>query len=1165
VICTECGTTNDNDRKFCMECGSGLASACSACGSANPPRSKFCGECGASLSAARSPITPPAEAPVHSTERRLVSVLFVDLVSFTTLSERRDAEDMRSVMDAYFATARTVIERHGGTVEKFIGDAVMALWGAPVTLEDDAERAVRAALELLDAVEGLGAALDLPLQARAGVLTGEAATAPDAGNQAMVTGDMVNTAARLQSAAPPGATLVGQATVRAASGAIAFDAAGQVDLKGKAEPVSTWRALRVIGERQGRQGRGQNRIAIEPPFVGRAEELRLMKDLLHATGREGRARLVSVMGVGGIGKSRLAWELLKYVDGLSEDIYWHHGRCPSYGDGVTFWALGEMVRMRAGIAETDSAADSRAKLDVSVAEFVSDEEERRWLHPRLAFLLGLDDRPAGGREELFAAWRTFFERVSERGTVAMIFEDLHRADSGLLDFIESMLEWSRGKPIYIVALTRPDLLERRTTWGVGQRSLVSLHLEPLSDVVMTALVQAMVPAADDDAVGRIVVRAEGMPLYAVEMIRMLVDMGVLVASGAAYEVAGDLGHIQVPETLHALIASRLDALGPRDRALVQDAAVLGKSFTIEALAAVADEPRGELEQRLPDLVRKEFVELEVDPRSPERGQYSFVQSIIREVAYGMLAKADRRSRHLAAAHHFEAAGDDELAAVVATHYLEALEATPPGPDAEALAARARDGLGRAAERATALGAPAQALGYLEQALDFTPVGHERVALLQQAADAATDALRRDERLQYLREAIGILHELGDRNAELVAMGALGSALGSAVQVEELRSLVPRMRRMLGADANPLARAGLDHATGWLQYYDGEMSDCLVSLDRAVGGYERAGQWRQFSLALSAKVTLLAMTGRHREARLLLRGELAVATDANDLREMANALGSLALHCEEATASVDYSMQAAAAARRGGYGEMEIAALTNGLEAAIETGGWASAADIIETLRERDDLPEPELDTALLGAALLAAYRGDDATARASLSEVSRASREGAKHDLRAWARRVSAVVALMNGELELAFEQALDAITTDPSGINAPLAGRTAGQAAVWMRDPERARRILTESGEFEGTWNQSIQRTIEAGIAALEGRQAEAAAAYDTVLAGRRSAGDLFAHALVAVEAASVLPAHLVPDGAVDSARAHLEGIGAAPLLARLDAALAVTTSASS
>ncbi len=1164
MICAECGTGNDNDRKYCMECGAGLAATCPACESANPPRSKYCGECGASLSTAGSPTAPPAAAPLHSTERRLVSVLFVDLVAFTTLSERRDAEDMRSVMDAYFATARTVIERHGGTVEKFIGDAVMALWGAPVTHEDDAERAVRAALELLDAVEGLGATLELPLRARAGVLTGEAATAPDAGNQAMVTGDMVNTAARLQSAAPPGATLVGQATVRAASGAIVFEAAGEVDLKGKAEPVSTWRALRVIGERQG-QGRSQNRIAIEPPFVGRAEELRLMKDLLHATGREGRARLVSVMGVGGIGKSRLAWELLKYVDGLSEDVYWHHGRCPSYGDGVTFWALGEMVRMRAGIAETDSARDSRTKLEASVAEFVSDEEEQRWLHPRLAFLLGLDDRPAGGREELFAAWRTFFERVSERGTVAMIFEDLHWADTGLLDFIESMLEWSRGKPIYIVALTRPDLLERRTTWGVGQRNLVSLHLEPLSDAVMTALVHAMVPAADDAAVSRIVVRAEGMPLYAVEMIRMLVDRGVLVASGSAYEVAGELGHIQVPETLHALIASRLDALGTRDRALVQDAAVLGKSFTIEALAAVADEPRGELEHRLPVLVRKEFVELEVDPRSPERGQYSFVQSIIREVAYGMLSKADRRSRHLAAAHHFEATGDDELAAVVATHYLEALEATPPGPDAEALAARARDGLGRAAERATALGAPAQALGYLEQALDFTPVGHERVTLLQQAADAATDALHRDERLEYLREAIRVLHELGDRDAELAAMGALGSALGSTVQVDELRSLVPQMQRMLGTGADTVARAFLDHAISWLQYYDGQMTDCLMSLDRAMGGYERAGQWRQFSLALRGKANLLAMTGRHREARLLLRGQLAFATDANDLREMADALGSLALYCEEATESFDYSVQAAAVAHRGGYGEMEVSALANGLEAAIETGEWPSAADMIETLSGRDDLPELETDTALLGAALLAAYQGDDAQARASLSEVSPGTREGAKHDLRAWFRRVSAVVALMNGELESAFEQALAAITTDPSGINAPLAGRTAGQAAVWMHDPERARRILAEAGEFEGSWSQSIQRTIEAGIAALEGRHEQAAATYASVLAGRRSAGDPFAHALVTVEAATALPAHLVPDDAIDSARAHLESIGATPLVAQLDAVLAVTAAPSS
>ncbi|MGA7687710.1 MAG: hypothetical protein WCA29_00585 [Jiangellales bacterium] len=247
-------------------------------------------------------------------------------------------------------------------------------------------------------------------------------------------------------------------------------------------------------------------------------------------------------------------------------------------------------------------------------------------------MLGLDERPAGGREELFSAWRLFFERISDRGTVAMVFEDVQWADPGLLDFIEALLEWSRSKPIYIVALTRPDILDHRETWGVGQRSFVGMHLEPLSDADMASLVTGLVPDADDESVRRIVTRAEGMPLYAVETIRVLVDRGVLRAGEPAYDVVGDLGEMGIPETLHALIASRLDALGASDRAVVQNAAVLGKSFTIDALVAVTGVARDELEPRAADLVRKEVLDVEADPRSPERGQYAFVQSIIREVA-----------------------------------------------------------------------------------------------------------------------------------------------------------------------------------------------------------------------------------------------------------------------------------------------------------------------------------------------------------------------------------------------------------------------------------------------------------------------------------------------------------------------------------------------------
>lgn len=1159
--CSACGTANETGRKFCGECGAPLISACPSCGTANPPRSKFCGECGCALVPAgvggstapesTSP-SPAAASPARTTERRLVSVLFLDLVSFTTLSERRDAEDMRALMDRYFATARTVIERHGGVVEKFIGDAVMAVWGTPVTHEDDAERAVRSALELVDAVAAMGASMDLPLQARAGVLTGEAATGPDAGNQGMVTGDMVNTAARLQSAADPGGVLVGEATSRAASGTIAFESAGALELKGKGEPVRAWRALRVIAERH-----GQNRTAIEPPFVGRGEELRLLKDLLHSTGRESRARLVSVMGVGGIGKSRLAWELLKYVDGLTEDIYWHHGRCPSYGEGVTFWALGEMVRMRAGIAETDSPAASRAKLAEAVEAYVPDEDERRWLQPRLAFLLGLDERPAGGREELFSAWRTFFERISDRGTVAMVFEDLQWADPGLLDFIEALLEWSRGKPIYIVTLTRPDILDHRETWGVGQRNFVGLHLEPLSDTQMASLVRGLVPGADDESVRRIVVRAEGMPLYAVETIRMLADRGVLRAGEHAYEVAGDLGEISVPETLHALIASRLDALGAPDRAVVQNAAVLGKSFTIDALVAVTGVPRDDLEPRLADLVRKEFLDVEADPRSPERGQYAFVQSIIREVAYGMLSKADRRSQHLAAAHHFEAIGDDELAGVVATHYMEALRATAPGPDADALAARAKDGLGRAAERARALGSPKQSLDYLEQALELTPAGAERAALLSQAAETAQDTLRRDDSLRYRREAITVLEQLDDRNAEVAQLGALAVAVGSD-DIAAVHELVEQMRARLPDDPDDLALGRLHHAVAWVHFHQQELQSGIDSIDRALGCFERARAWRDFSSALQARLILLGMLGRHRETTLLVRGRLAVALEEDDLWEISRAYDSLAWASEDETGFFDNCMKAAEVARRGGYGELELSALTNGLEAAIEVGRWDAADQIIADLRSRSELTGSLLDTVLLGEVLLLAFRGQDAPARAALAEVSPTTRESGNAQMRSWVARIGGVVDLMAGDLESAFDLAMAAIRADPQGPNTPMAVTNAGQAASWLRDAARLEQLVAVGRELSGFRVDSVHqaiRAIDAGLAALAGRHREAALAFDSLLANRLSTGHRFAHALLTVDAASVLPAEFVPEGALEAARDHLAELGAAPLLARLDA----------
>ncbi len=379
---------------------------------------------------------------------------------------------MRATLDRYGRIAREVVGRYNGTVEKFIGDAVMAVWGTPVAHEDDAERAVRAALELVDAVRSLGQ----DIQARAGVLTGEAAVDLSATDQNLLAGDLVNTAARLQSVALPGSVLVGESTMRSTSAAIAYEPAGDQELKGKSAPVPAWRALRITAQRGG-VGRGE---AVETPFVGRDEDFRRLREQLPLTGRDPRVALVSVTGPAGIGKSRLAWELEKYVDGVSETIYWHRGRCPAYGEGVSFWALGEMVRRRAGLAEGDDETTTRQHLHETVEEYVADESERDWIERALLTLLAVDAQTQSSSETLFAAWRRFFENVAAKGPTVLVFEDLHWADSGLLDFIDHVLDWSRNLPILIVTLARPELFDRRPNWGAGRRSLTALALDPIS-------------------------------------------------------------------------------------------------------------------------------------------------------------------------------------------------------------------------------------------------------------------------------------------------------------------------------------------------------------------------------------------------------------------------------------------------------------------------------------------------------------------------------------------------------------------------------------------------------------------------------------------------------------------------------------------------------------
>src|SRR3954451_20449120 len=456
--CSACGTENRTGRRFCAQCGAGLEVRCSACGTSNDPGDRFCGECGATLGNG-SAATP--SAPVAVAERRLVSVLFADLVGFTTLSEHRDPEEVRELLSGYFDRCRTLIERYGGTVEKFIGDAVMAVWGTPVAREDDAERAVRAALSLTQAVAAMATELDVPdLQVRAGVLTGNAAVQVGSQGEGMVMGDSVNTASRLQAIAEPGTVLVDDVTRRASEAAIVYEDAGEHDLKGREEPVRAWTALRVVAGAGGaRRGAG-----LEVPFVGRARELQSIIDAAEESAHEGQARHVTIVGEAGSGKSRLLWEYFKYLDGIEQVRWWHQGRCLSYGQGVAYWALAEMVRSRAGISEEESPEAAYEKLRAAVNEHVPDERERRLVEPRLAHLLRLEERPDADRADLFSGWRLFFERMAATNPVTLAFEDLQWADSGLLDFIDYLLEWSAEYPIFVLALGRNELLERRPGW-----------------------------------------------------------------------------------------------------------------------------------------------------------------------------------------------------------------------------------------------------------------------------------------------------------------------------------------------------------------------------------------------------------------------------------------------------------------------------------------------------------------------------------------------------------------------------------------------------------------------------------------------------------------------------------------------------------------------------
>jgi class 3 adenylate cyclase len=1158
MSCATCGVFNDPGRKFCKDCGARLSLACASCGAPNAPGDKFCGECGTALvqaagASASATTTDSALGRDADTERRVVSVLFVDLVGFTGFSEGRDAEDVRAMLTHYFDAASDAVQRHGGSVEKFIGDAVMAVWGTPVAHEDDAERAVRAALEIVDRVEALGASLKLNLQARAGVLTGEAIAVLGAADQGLVIGDLVNTASRLQSAATPGTVLVGERTYRSVAESIACVPVDPLTLKGKAEQLPAWLALRVISE-MGGANRG---IAPEPPFGGRDEELRQVKELLHATGREGRPRLVHVTGVAGIGKSRLVWELQKYIDGLTETFLWHQGRCPSYGEGVTFWALAEMVRGRARIADTDDTDTARARLTACLEEYVTDLEERRWIEPRLGHLLGLDG-PSGDRDELFGAWRRFFERIAEQGTTVLVFEDLHWADPGLLDFVESLLEWSRTSPMIVLTLARPELSDRRATWGVGVRSSSVLHLDRLADHDIETMVTGYVDGLPAVGLARLVSRAEGVPMYAVETVRMLADRGVLEQTGQSYRVVAELGdELDIPETLHALVAARLDGLPDAERSLVQDASVAGHSFTVATASAVSGRGVVELEPMLRTLVRKEVLDQDVDPRSPERGQYRFVQSVIQEVAYSTLSKAARRAKHLACARWYESLDEDELAGVVADHYLEAYRSDPGAADADEIADHAREWLARAGDRASSLGSTAQAFRYALQALSLADSPADRAALHDRAALAASAVGDTESSWSHAVSACNGYAAIGDAASEARLLSGIVRINFTQEQRADLVSRITDVEVRL-PEKNRIERVRVLSALADDACHKMAVEAALDYSDRALVLAQTLDGEAAVRPAAAARAFALSIAGRHFEARLFLDAGIDMARRGGSLLEQARALNYFGVSVieDDPRAALAAMLECATLAGQGGVLPLQGQAFANASEGAADLGEWDLAdralADLALLTRESGK----NEDGARMTAAMLTAHRDDPSAALAALAELESDRRQAWDVvQMRTWFLRVQALCLFLRGDSGDAAEAALASIALDPAGGNAPTSLWTAVQAASARRDVAMIRTTLETTSALRGQWTALVRGTALAAIACLD-ETADAASTMGDALNAWSAANLPLDHAYATLCALHVMPAANIRGGHVDGARAYLTELRALSLLRLFDAA---------
>ena len=812
---------------------------CRVCGESNPAQARFCMACG-------SPLPQPAE-PSSGEIRKTVTVLFCDVVGSTPLGEQLDPESVRRVMTGFYDGMRAVLERHSGAVGKYIGDAVMGVFGLPVLHEDDALRAVRAAAEMREALsqlnEELRTSFGVELQIRIGVNTGEVVVG-DAASGSPVLGDAINVAARLEQTAAPGDILLGQQTYALVRDAVTVDDGRALSLKGKAEPVTGYRLLKV----EPRSGRDAHPA---PAFVGRAFELAALRDAFDDSATESVCVLLTVLGAAGVGKSRLAEE---FAASVAEEARVVRGRCLPYGDGITFWPVAEMVRDACGIGIDESRDTARRK----IASVLRGTDDAGLILDGVAAVAGLAQTSAG-MQETFWAIRRFLEFLQRERPLVVLFDDIHWAEPVFLDLIEYLASWSRDARLTLLCLARPELLELRPGWIGMEPAAHAVMLSPLVPEESAALIGNLLGTSPLDASDRdrIVEAAEGNPLFLEEMLRMLEDDGLLSNDGGVWKVVGDLSQVAVPATIQALLAARLDRLGPQERVVLGAASVIGKEFWWGAVSELCPESlRPYVGSHLQTLVRKGLISPE---RSTLAGEdaFRFHHILILDASYSGLPKERRAELHERfAAWAEERPGDrmPEYEAVVGYHLEQAFryrrELGATGSDVDRLGERAADRLAVAGRRALGPGDMAAAVSLLERATDLLPPESlERAQLLPDLSEALmeTGALARADEL--LTEAIRVADGAGDAGlrghatiVRLLLMESTDPKGRSEVALREIERVIPAFEEL--GDELGLARAyRLKADVHWTRATYSAAEDAIEHAiehaRRAGAGYEEA--------------------------------------------------------------------------------------------------------------------------------------------------------------------------------------------------------------------------------------------------------------------------------------------------------------------------------------